>query len=284
MMIRNKITEPIRTGAVPFYAVIGDEVTDAHAIQEVLSVCIRYVDMPGSGPVQIVERLLDFAHLKRTTGLAVEEGILKSLRYAKLDLTLIRGQACDGASSMSSARVGAQAVVKEASNQNTHYVHCHSYRLNLSIASSCNLPRIRNTTGVINEWFLFLDSSPKRQKFLETILAHYAPGTRYEKLKGLCKTRWVERHTYLESFLSFMNVVICLNSMSKPDDYQEVQGDEHNWQWDRKTLTRAQGMVTSLQKFVNIVTFVILKNSLDCMKGLVAKLQKHGHGGLQDGG
>jgi len=186
-------------------------------------VCIRYVDVSGSGPVQIVERLLDFAHLKRTTGLAVGEGILQSLRDAKLDLKLIRGQAYDGASSMSSARVGAQAVVKEASNQNAHYVHCHSHRLNLSIASSCSLPEIRNTTGVIDEVFLFFDLSPKRQKFLETSLAHYAPGTRHEKLKGLCKTRWVARHTCLESFLELYEyVVICLNAMSKPDDYQEV--------------------------------------------------------------
>ena len=179
--------------------------------------------MSGSGLVQIVERLLDFAHLKRTTGLAVGEGILQSLRDAKLDLKLIRGQASDGASSMSSARVGAQAVVKEASNQNAHYVHCHSHRLNLSIASSCSLPEIRNTTGVIDEVFLFFDLSPKRQKFLETSLAHYAPGTRHEKLKGLCKTRWVARHTCLESFLELYEyVVICLNAMSKPDDYQEV--------------------------------------------------------------
>ena len=62
--------------------------------------------------------------------------------------------------------------------------------------------------------------------------------------------------------------------MSKPDDYQQVQEEGHNWQWDRETLTRAQGMVTSLQKFVDIVTFVILKKSLDYRKGSAAKFQK----------
>ena len=59
---------------MPFHDVIGDEVTETHANQKVLSVCIRYVDVSGSGTVQIVERLLNFAHLKRTTGLAVGEG------------------------------------------------------------------------------------------------------------------------------------------------------------------------------------------------------------------
>ena len=118
-------------------------------------------------------------------GLAVGESILQFLRDAKLDLKLIRRQAYDDVSSMSSAHVGAQAVAKEASNQNAHYVHCHSHRLNLSIASSCSLSEIGNTTGVINKVFLFFDSSPKQQKFLETTLAHYAPGTRHEQLKGL---------------------------------------------------------------------------------------------------
>ena len=84
----------------------------------------------------------------------------------------------------------------------------------------------------------------------------------------------VERNICLESFLELYEyVVICLNAMSKPDDYQEVQEERYNWQWDRESLTRAQGMVTSLPKFVNIVAFVILKNSLDYMEGLAAKLQ-----------
>ena len=64
--------------------------------------------------------------------LTVGDGILQSLRDAKLHLKLIRRQAYDGATSMSSAHVGAQAVAKEASGQNAHYVHCHSHKLNLS--------------------------------------------------------------------------------------------------------------------------------------------------------
>ena len=58
----------------------------------------------------------------------------------------------------------------------------------------------------------------------------------------------VERYICLECFFELNEyVVICLNAMSKPDDYQEVQEEGHNWQWDRETLTRPQGMVTSLQ-------------------------------------
>ena len=268
-MIREKLTEPLRTGGVPFYAVIADEVTDRHANQEVLSVCIRYVDVTGGGSAEIVEKLIDFVELTRTTGEAVRNGILASLRTANLDLKMIRGQAYDGASSMSSAHVGAQAVVKEASNQNATYVHCHSRRLNLSIASSCKLPEIRNIIGIVNEIFLFFDFSRKRQKFLEVVLAEYAPDTRHEKLKGLCKTRWVERHTCLETFLELYEfIVVCLCAMCTPDDYTAVQ--QQVWDWERETQTRAQDMVTSLQKFINIVAFIILKSALDYIKGLAA--------------
>ena len=243
-MIREKLTKPLRTGGVPFYAVIADEVTDRYANQEVLSVCIRYVDVTGGGSAEIVKKLIDFVELTRTTGEAVGNGILASLRTANLDLKMIRGQAYDGASSTSSAHVGAQAVVKEASNQNATYVHCHSHRLNLSIASSCKLPEIRSIIGIVNEIFLFFDFSPKRQKFLEVVLAEYAPDTRHEKLKGLCKTRWVERHTCLETFLELYKFIIaCLCAMCKPDDYPAVQ--QQVWDWDRETQTRAQGRSSS---------------------------------------
>ena len=52
------------------------------------------------------------------------------------------------------------------------------------------------------------------------------------------------------------------------------KGTTAQCQWERETWTRAQGMVTSLQKFVNIVEFVILKHSHDYIKGLAARLQK----------
>ena len=85
-MLREHITEPLRTGRSPFFAVIADEVTDKHANQEVLSVCIRYVDVSQTGSITINEELLDFAHLKRTTGEAVGNGILEVLRSANLNL------------------------------------------------------------------------------------------------------------------------------------------------------------------------------------------------------
>ena len=51
------------------------------------------------------------------------------------------------------------------------YTHCFSHCLNLSIAASCKVQEVRNLIGVINEAYLFLTNSPKRQRFFETTVS-----------------------------------------------------------------------------------------------------------------
>ena len=80
-------------------------------------------------------------------------------------------------------------------------------------------------------------NSPKRQIFLST---------RQEKLKGLCKTRWVERH--LETFGKlYEHVVTSLDGMVNPHVYPDVT--ESRWKWDSDTKTTAHGLKSSLQSF-----------------------------------
>ena len=142
--------------------------------------------------------MLDFRHLERTTGEALGKVIVDVLRSNNLDLSYLRGQAYDGASAMSSPRVCAQTYVKAETNTHTHYIHGHSHVLNLAIASRSKLQDIRNVNGLINEIFLFFDYSPKQQLFIIDVLKVYIPNA---KAFRLCKTRWVERHTCLETFL-----------------------------------------------------------------------------------
>ena len=221
----------------------------------------------------INEVLLDFRHLERTTGEAIRNIIVDVLRSNNLDLSYLRGQAYDGASAMSSPRVGAQAYVKAETNTHAHYIHCHSHVLNLA-ASSSILQDIRNIIGLINEVFLFFDNSPKRQLFFIDVLKVYIPNARYEKLSGLCKTRWVERHTCLETFLELYEIVVyCLGAIVNIAEYPEL-AQTVEWSWDAETTTKANGMFTLLQSFKTVVTFVILKNTLDYVKSLASKLQQ----------
>ena len=104
---------------------------------------------------------VDFRHLERTTDEALGRVIVNVLRSNNLDLSYLGGQAYDGASAMSSPRVGAQTYVKAETNTHAHYIHCQSHVLNLAIASSSKLQDIRNIIGLINEVF----HSPQRQLF-----------------------------------------------------------------------------------------------------------------------
>ena len=50
------------------------------------------------------------------------------------------------------------------------FTHCYAHCPNLSIAASCKLSEVRNLIGLINEAYLFLNNSPKRQQLFELTL------------------------------------------------------------------------------------------------------------------
>jgi len=60
--------------------------------------------------------------------------------------------------------------------------------------------------------------------------------------------------------------------MVNPHVYPEL--NKSHWDWDSATKTTARGLKSSLQSLGVIVGFTVLKNSLDYLKGLSAKLQK----------
>ena len=88
---------------------------------------------------------------------------------------------------MSSGISGVQAKIKEKSPL-ALYTHCYCHCLSLSIAASCKVQEVKNIIGVINEGFLFLEHSRKRQRRFELTVSMYLPESAYTKLQGLCKT------------------------------------------------------------------------------------------------
>ena len=218
----------------------------------------------------IKECLVDFIHLERATAAVIASKILESLTNVSLSLnpSNIRGQAYDGAAVMSSEKAGVQAKIKEVSPL-TFYTHCYCHCLNLSLASACQLQEIRNLIGIINEAFLFLSNSAKRQRYFEKVLELYLPTCSQTKIVGLCKTRWVERHTCFEVFLEmYMVFVTSLDAMLHPHQHSQL-GTNDSWDWDRDTLVKAQGMMAALTTFQNIAVFII---TLDILKGSFSQI------------
>ena len=154
--IKERLTAELRTKDLPF-TIIADESTDPLSNQEILSLCLRFVDQSSPNDPHIKECLINFMHLERTNATMISRKILKSLSdpSISLDPSNIRGQAYDGASVMSSGKEGVQAKIKEISPL-ALFTHCYAHCLNLSIAASCKLSEVRNLIGLINEAYLFL--------------------------------------------------------------------------------------------------------------------------------
>ena len=256
-----------------FFSVIADEVTDSSNNHSILGVSHRLLDVSDPVHPRINEVFFDFVQLDRTNSETVCRKLVECYTSRGIDLKKVRGQTYDTTSSMSSAVNGVHGRFKSIYSKAIYLPNCHAHILNLCISSSCKLPPIRNVIDMINEWFLFFHNSPKRQAFFETVLEKCFPDATQVKLKGLCRTRWVERHEAYENFMALIPAaVMTADVIVHPHLYETLSFE--NWSWDKDTKEKANGLASSARRFENIVSFVVQKNSLHPLKGIAAKLQK----------
>ena len=97
--------------------------------------------------------------------LYIGEAILSKLEEWQLPADDTRGQGYDGVKSMSSDRVGCQAVVRQQAPLAV-YTHCSGHCLNLVVAGALKMPNVHNAVDTIREIILFFNSSPKRAGLL----------------------------------------------------------------------------------------------------------------------
>ena len=86
----------------------------------------------------VKEVFLDFFEVEHITGKYLVDTIIKAIATWELGLENLRGQCFDGASSMSGAKSGCSAIIKQHAPL-AMYTYCASHRLNLSIVSACKL-------------------------------------------------------------------------------------------------------------------------------------------------
>ena len=243
--------------------VLADEVTDC-AYTEQISLVLRFVDTHN----QIREDFLDFISVERITGEAISSAILKSLNYLGICIQHCRGQGYDGAANMSSSKKGVQAKIREASPL-AFYTHCQSHQLNLCVVKSCSIAAIKKATSTISEIAKFFHCSPKRQRFFEEVISSCVQDTtKKQKLKDVCKTRWVERVNAFTTFFDLYPMVIkTMEGMSEGNGFP-------NWSWDSDTLTKANAFLHAITTFDFVVTFCIAMRVLSILRGVTVKLQK----------
>lgn len=255
------------------FALIADESTSNG--REVLSVCLRLLDFIAE-PLKPTKRevLIDLCDLSRTTGEAIATAIRSSLESHRIDLLNCCGQAYDTTACMSSDAKGVQAHISKYA-PNADYQGCCLHSLNLVICHACKISSIQNMMDSCRELFSFFDNSPKRQNFLEVIIDALAPDiVKKRKLKNLCKTRWIERHTAFETIFSLYEyIVITLNEVCNSSRDEQFYPNNEEWNWDGETKAKANGLRHTFTNFGHIVCFVCAKDMLEPMLPLVSALQ-----------
>ena len=251
-----------------YYSILGDEATSHN--EEKLSIVIRFVDANKD----IREEFLEFKDLERTTGAAVSETLLSTLRSLNIPIEDCRGQGYDGAASMSSQRVIVQANILTHA-PNAAYVHCASHCLNLVVSHACSLQPIRNLIDKITQVFLFFNYSPKRNGLLTAVIQDQHPENGKKKpLITLCATRWVARiEAYDHFYASFKYTVFALEVIAHNVHHDECPEQFYGC-WQTKTRTDASGLLKAITDFDFIVTFICAYSCLSHMSGLTVKLQK----------
>ena len=134
--------------------------------------------------------------------------IMHSLQQNNKDIKMCRGQSYDGASAMSSERIGVQAKIKGASPL-ALYTHCRSHVLNLSIASACKIAQIKYMIDIVNEVFKFFNNSPKRQKNLNMFWKSLNQRQKRTRLKVFVEPAGLKDIPVLRLFMNYMYTYVA---------------------------------------------------------------------------
>ena len=126
----------------------------------------------------------------------------------------LRGQANDGASIMAGKTKGAAARIS-SQYPLAIYKHCASHILNLVVVASFEETAVPNMIGVVNQLYIFFFAHPKRQKKLENAIHSTKLDSKVQKLKDLCRTRWIKRIDALDRIKNLLfSIVDCFESIS----------------------------------------------------------------------
>ena len=105
-------------------------------------------------------------------------------------------------------------------NQNATYFHCASYKSNHALSKLSKVPDIYSMVCLLQALRKFFVNSPKREQELERHIKSNVDEKRFNtmknKIKPLCETRWVEKHTAFEDLhLLYKHVLDYLKSNSQ---------------------------------------------------------------------
>ena len=225
-----------------YYSIIADETTD-RAKRELITIALRFARDDGS-TLQIHEMLFVVFDLLeaikeikeeevrnadeevsdsqsekaieeiKMSGENIGKVILREIGRIGLDPSFCVGQGYDGASAMSSERIGAAANVKKVAPL-ADYFYCASHCLNLSASKTLKVLALSCCLDTVKKVVAFFQSA-KRDKVLLDSIALENDDQRKRKLIKLCTTRFIERHQAILCFADLLpHILAALDVLSQ---------------------------------------------------------------------
>ena len=223
------LLEKIRAYSSSWYAIIGDEATDA-ANREQLNLSLWWVD----DNYEVSEDAVGLFSFPNTTADIIFTVIEDILSRCSLPLSLCRGQAFDGAANMQGERKGVATRIRKE-NPAVIAVHCYAHCLHLCFQDAGRkLDFLRDAIDIVKEVAKLIKFSPKRSHlFLEKLEQPDSTGV---AVKALCTTHWTARTKATAAVLK--DYLILLELM------EEIHCTTHD-----EYRLKAHGIFSALEKF-----------------------------------
>ena len=216
----------------PFYSIIMDTTQDITK-RDQLSQVFRYLkiilnDKNEPTSFEIREVFLGFNEIRDHSADGLYQETLNLLKINDISLSNCRGQAYDGASVMSGAYNGVQALLRNDA-PNALYVHCASHNLNLVINDAVkSSKKVATFFAQLENIYSYFGNSIKRWDLLSQFT-----GESKITLKRLNPTRWAGRYTSLLAVkLRFLDIMKALTELSlrssKKDEREEALRLQNN--------------------------------------------------------
>jgi hypothetical protein len=241
------------------YSIMLDECGDASNTEQ-LALTVRYVY-----DSEVQERFLTIVECNEgTSGESIGNMVMKIIDSLSLRNCSLVALTTDGAANMTGKVKGVGAILQQKYPQLQH-IHCLAHVLNLTVMETCKNSLVKSMFSTVQSTHAFFSMSPKRSQFLNKVIeqSNSKGELTKKKLKDVCRTRWVERYTALETMLSlYTHVVECM---------EEIVQD--TTEWSQETRNKANILLDALTSYKFIVSLVITTNILVITKGLCHKLQ-----------
>lgn len=252
-VITDKIVSEIKEGS-KVYSIIIDEARDEGHCEQ-MSVCCRYIH-----DSKVKERFLGFVQLHELNAQYLATKIEEFLIYLQLNIENCVSQSYDGASVMSGAFNGLQALIRQKTKNPCPYIHCHAHRLNLVLVDVAkNVSSVAETIGLLEAVYAFQSSSVLRQQIF-AFKKNTTTGNKHLRVPQQSDTRWVAKYKGVHFFTTeFTSVVSALKKC--------VESEK------KKESAEAKGLLCQLTSFSNVIILVCLNKILQCVNILSTQLQ-----------